>query len=311
MKNVFTFGLFFICLLCIKTQAQISTMKVHTQEVKTQKYDSLINFLGKDYMGYLGQELYVIPKHKDLREYGYEGFGLDYTQSFLLNDKNVYKCCESFNSKYDDLQGKYFSVIDIIKNDKDDNYFHPCFFKLVEKESKDTVYYSYSPEFEHSFPFMVVGYFEKLKQLYIGVDYISRGKNVGTDVNTGKAISAGAGTKWKCKDVTIEEEYYNLVLVVENEKGEKLPFALETIKDKRYFITLRQSETLKKKYGLDNWKKIIDGNVNVGMTSEMCRWSWGEPSKINRTTTARGNNEQWVYSNNYLYFENGVLTTIQ
>jgi hypothetical protein len=43
---------------------------------------------------------------------------------------------------------------------------------------------------------------------------------------------------------------------------------------------------------------------------------WGRPQSINRTTTSTGVNEQWVYGgydyeNNYLYFTNGVLTTIQ
>lgn len=49
----------------------------------------------------------------------------------------------------------------------------------------------------------------------------------------------------------------------------------------------------------------------------MARWAarestWGKPESINTTTSHSGTREQWVYSNgNYLYFENGVLTTIQ
>jgi len=40
--------------------------------------------------------------------------------------------------------------------------------------------------------------------------------------------------------------------------------------------------------------------------------SWGRPDSVNRTTTAYGTQEQWVYgSRNYLYFTNGILTTIQ
>jgi hypothetical protein len=54
--------------------------------------------------------------------------------------------------------------------------------------------------------------------------------------------------------------------------------------------------------------------VRVGMTKEhvTSKTSWGEPSKINTTTTARGTFEQWVYGDShYLYFTNGRLTTIQ
>lgn len=46
----------------------------------------------------------------------------------------------------------------------------------------------------------------------------------------------------------------------------------------------------------------------------MCRESWGEPDDINRTTGSWGTHEQWVYGEydcDYLYFENGVLTSIQ
>lgn len=54
--------------------------------------------------------------------------------------------------------------------------------------------------------------------------------------------------------------------------------------------------------------------VTVGMTAEQVIGSnWGKPSSVNTTTTAYGRREQWVYgtSGNYLYFDNGTLTSIQ
>ena len=59
-----------------------------------------------------------------------------------------------------------------------------------------------------------------------------------------------------------------------------------------------------------NWKKE---GVSIGMSAERVLLSnWGKPEKINRTTNKFGEREQWVYgSGNYLYFENGVLTSIQ
>lgn len=56
---------------------------------------------------------------------------------------------------------------------------------------------------------------------------------------------------------------------------------------------------------------ILAGKVCIGMTSTMCREAWGYPSDINRTTGSWGVHEQWVYGYRYLYFENGILTTIQ
>ena len=53
--------------------------------------------------------------------------------------------------------------------------------------------------------------------------------------------------------------------------------------------------------------------VSVGMSKEqVLSSSWGKPEHVNTTTTARGTREQWVYGMRaYLYFEDGVLTTIQ
>lgn len=53
--------------------------------------------------------------------------------------------------------------------------------------------------------------------------------------------------------------------------------------------------------------------VAIGMSAaDVLASSWGKPQKVNTTTTAYGVREQWVYGGgNYLYFENGVLKTIQ
>lgn len=52
--------------------------------------------------------------------------------------------------------------------------------------------------------------------------------------------------------------------------------------------------------------------VGIGMSrQDVIDSSWGKPRKINTTTTARGTSEQWVYDGGYLYFEDGVLRTIQ
>lgn len=56
----------------------------------------------------------------------------------------------------------------------------------------------------------------------------------------------------------------------------------------------------------------------IGMTPEQVttETNWGHPTHVNRTITAAGVREQWVYRNaanrsQYLYFVNGKLTAIQ
>ena len=45
-------------------------------------------------------------------KYGYDGFLTDYNKSKF--DGGVYKCCDSYNSKYDELAGKYFKVLKLL-----------------------------------------------------------------------------------------------------------------------------------------------------------------------------------------------------
>jgi hypothetical protein len=59
---------------------------------------------------------------------------------------------------------------------------------------------------------------------------------------------------------------------------------------------------------------VSKGSVRLGMTEDQAIAGWGRPNDINRTTGAWGVHEQWVYGEyggNYLYFEDGLLTSIQ
>ena len=60
-------------------------------------------------------------------------------------------------------------------------------------------------------------------------------------------------------------------------------------------------------------KRRKSEGVRIGMTKEeVVASSWGRPDYINRTIHRDSEREQWVYGHrNYLYFENGRLSTIQ
>jgi len=65
-----------------------------------------------------------------------------------------------------------------------------------------------------------------------------------------------------------------------------------------------------------SWSKemkqlIKDGKIKIGMTQEMVLLSWGQPKDVNKMVGEWGVHEQWVYGTNYLYFENGVLSSYQ
>ena len=71
------------------------------------------------------------------------------------------------------------------------------------------------------------------------------------------------------------------------------------------------------KYAEWYWKKdacdaIIAKKLLIGMTKKQAELSWGKPDKINTTESAYSTKEQWVYGlGKYVYFEDGILTTIQ
>jgi hypothetical protein len=323
MKKLFL--LLIIAVSTVDCIAQIKTTKVASkaENIDITPYDSIRNFLEKDVYKYIGQDLYLNEKSEGLRKYGYEGFVLDYTKSSLTDKSNTYKCCDSYNSKYSELAGKYFKVLNVIKHpkaaDNESLYGNEFYLKLQEKESGDIIYFEYKSEYEHAFPFIVVGFFEKLKQTAIGQKFVfgSTDRRFGPkqlDINTGEPIVFELGEKWECIDVTIEEKYYSLSLLLKDNDGQVLCTRYEfTIGEKKLYNVFsgKEADKYKTKFGLDNWNLILQGKVRLGMTKEMCRLSWGEPKDINETITSGKKSEQWVYSDNYLYFDNGILTAMQ
>jgi len=298
----------------IKTTPIAPPQKEHTK----QQYDSLKNFLGDDVYLYKGQDLYLKGMPVSSRAYGYRGFFNHIGDGFQR--ANIYKNEGSLNSDYDKLAGKYFRVLDIYRHPEAEQYqslYGNTFYLLIqEKESKDSAYFKYQSDDGFSFPFIVVGFYEKQKQLRIGVKYVFCDEWIknSTDVKTGKPLNLKTGGIWKCVDLIVEEKQYILSLIFENASGEQisLPYSdLFEVDATGRAYTTKQADKYKTKFGHDNWERILKGKVKIGMTKEMCRLAWGEPNDINKTISSTQILEQWVYDANYLYFQNGILTTIQ
>jgi hypothetical protein len=86
----------------------------------------------------------------------------------------------------------------------------------------------------------------------------------------------------------------------------------EKIKENQIINSENRKRMLIEKYGMDIANLIIKGHVKIGMSKQMVVESWGNPLKINKTTTKYSTIEQWVYRNgNYLYFKDDELETIQ
>jgi hypothetical protein len=103
-----------------------------------------------------------------------------------------------------------------------------------------------------------------------------------------------------CKGLLVDSESASLLLKAQALKSQQVELANQQAYKKAKATELAELADRKKE------------GVALGMNGlEVEQSSWGKPQHINRTTTAGGKREQWVYGRNYLYFDNNVLTAIQ
>jgi hypothetical protein len=111
------------------------------------------------------------------------------------------------------------------------------------------------------------------------------------------------------------ESFFTFADIFRKEESEKK--LKDEIKKAEIAAEIQAEETayktsLIKKYGKNNAALILNEDVRIGFTKQMCIESWGEPYDINTTITRHGKHEQWVYGDGtYLYFEGNILTGIQ
>lgn len=78
----------------------------------------------------------------------------------------------------------------------------------------------------------------------------------------------------------------------------------------------RSNEIRAERERQERYQRLIRENkVAIGMSPEQVRRSWGSPCNINRTISAHGNTEQWVYCyqharSDYVYFRGGEVSSI-
>lgn len=310
-------------------RAQIKTITMSDPEKpKVYEYDSLVNIRAYKAGGYkylIGQKLYYAA-----------------TSGYLPKFKK-YPTGEVLKEK--DMLGKYFKVIDAPERNRQKELGDPLL--LVSESSNDTI--RYAGDWDDNRCWVVVGYYEKIKSSYEGKELVFITDDDGSADADGlinmktqqRDYSVPKGSKWKCKEVTInlkEDPYSHIkgnrvILILENDElGEYYCYAENeaatlSLTVNNYllnkFVTPQEYEKLKKdeakrkadlirRYGAQKGKLISEGIIEVGMTKRMCFDAWGVPEKINTTSSTAGVYEQLVYgAGYYVYLENGIITTIQ
>lgn len=286
----------------------LTSLYTYAQNEVSVRYDSLANFAGKDAKVYKGQEFYLKGLDKGSHSYGYNGFVLNYQEdNDLLNDpKNIYKPNENYNSRYEDLVSRYFYVLDVVEHPKAeeaDNYKDIFYLKLQELSSNDVVYYRYNTKSDFTFPFVVRGFLEKQKELLYGKKYVASDNVLKESRNivTGTPLAFETGEEWECIDVTIDNKVNEIALVLKNKRGLRTTIPLPYLQPDggmRKIYTTEEAATLTKKYNPNNFRRILQNKIRTGMTKEMTRLAWGEPTDIKKD----GDKEEWIYPMGKLTF---------
>ena len=102
------------------------------------------------------------------------------------------------------------------------------------------------------------------------------------------------------------EDFYNTV-------RSNVLYELDASGDrKRHEQTMREAYVSSHSELPENFKSAILANqVVIGMTTNDVIAAWPRVDRINRFVDIRGTSEQWIYGDTYLYFTEGILTSIQ
>lgn len=108
--------------------------------------------------------------------------------------------------------------------------------------------------------------------------------------------------------------YGNLPQQLDDEGKKTMP-SQTYYADEETSISIAQSEydeaVAKKEAEKDAKEKLKKSAPKVGMSkSEVEQCAWGSPKKKNVDTYSWGTTEQWVYSRGYVYFRNGIVTSV-
>lgn len=303
MQKYFLILLLF--LFCLPISAQITVLKTAVPIDEVERYDSTTNFVKNPNL-YLGQKFFLVPKPQRLRGTGYQG--IDRVQNGVVNRS-------SRGTPHDEVQSKMFVVTNVKEGEA--SFIH--YLTLVDEDSSDTLSFKFDSTYEHNFPFLVDGHLKKLRTMYVGRNYVSRRpglvnfENESRIIDTkGAVIENEIGDVWEVLDFVLDDEYYDLKILLKNPSGQEYASYTSDIllAHHIFFVPVEKCDDLKKKYGNELFATALKGSVRIGMTRELCEFAWGKPDRVN-TTTGSTNREQWVYDGSYLYFQNGKLTTIQ
>lgn len=129
------------------------------------------------------------------------------------------------------------------------------------------------------------------------------------DINSNVYLSPddfGPDIKWKFEDVRVLEDSGSPVLILKNQKGQKI-LVLEELED--MYLTDKEVEHITTEIGYENYTQLYKLNTQKGHTLPMVRFSIGYENYMALATESAGvYQEAYAFGKEWYYFENGQLS---
>lgn len=311
-----TLAIFIAWLLATNCYSQITaiTPKAKEEPLEIQAYDSLETLNFKNVLSHKGQTIFIKGSNYTKENGYYHDFFTDTTTNYRLMDRYTYKPTAGkmegdIVSSYSELVGKYYKVLSIYTaKDRSKNTMY--WVKLIG-EDNCPFYFRFTKDY-YIYNFITQGYYEKMKQIFVGKEFYSIGLTEYQKLDSNENIELPHKTKLKCIDIAVNiGEDGPVFAVLENEKYGKIKGEITKKQKLHMFVSLSDYNKFLKKYGTKFGRYVAERHIVIGMNENMVKDAWGNPDHINTTQGAYGVHEQWVYGNRYIYFRNGIVTSKQ
>lgn len=306
---------FITCLFAINSYSQITAItKVKEEPKEIQTYDSLETLNIKNVLAHKGQTIFLKGSYYTKEHGYYRYFFTDTITNNLLMDSYMYKpivgkMVGDTVSNYSELVGKYYKVlsVDIAK----DRHKETIYWLKLMGEDNFPFYFKFKDGF-YIYEFITQGYYEKMKQIFVGKEFYSLGPMERQKVDSNESIELPNKTKLKCIDIAVNiGEDGPAFAVLENEQYGKIKGEITKNQKLHMFISLSDYNGYLKKYGTKFGRCVAEGEIVIGMNKNMVKDAWGDPDHVFTTQGTYGVHEQWVYGTRYIYFKNGIVTSKQ
>ncbi|BDC55817.1 hypothetical protein EVS87_013275 [Bacillus altitudinis] len=192
--------------------------------------------------------------------------------------------------KIHDISSEDKKIINLIKNKE---------FDHVIKETRDL-----ENDFKKDYYFIASAYkkLEQLKDAKVSLDNYDDYTYVDAMLDKVKYKNSHADLDF----LQTQENNKKDIDALQNDKDDQIQENIKEIEEAEKYSAIRERATVIEE------RTNSPQSVSVGMSKEeVLIEGWGKPEGINKTQTADHTMEQWIYKGNkYLYFENGILSTI-